>query len=185
MSNRVLVASRNHIKALATQDALHIFSNETYVVKLAETEIASRVSAQPMSLEETTRGALQRLEQIRKIPGFVLYIAIEGGAYNIKPGANKERWYESACAAVADNRGGYPSVAYGPSYPIPPKIAEHLVQGKDLNEAMEEEIGVPEIGKAEGFNGWLTEGKLDRRAGSAQAVLLALYGLKRSGDMNV
>lgn len=179
MPKKALVASHNLIKAYATEDALGTFCGEYYRVDLAPNKIESGVKEQPMSLAETANGALFRLAQIRKLTGYAFYIAIEGGAYSVKLENGQELWYESACAAVSDDSPkSSASIAYGPAYPIPPEIAAHLIRGMDLNEAMELEIGVAKIGNAGGFNGWLTEGRLDRQAGSTQAVLLALYGLK-------
>jgi inosine/xanthosine triphosphatase len=176
---RVLVASQNRIKALSAKDALEIFAaGQVIKVTKPEFEVTSLVADQPMSLQESAAGALNRLNQVRKIDGYTYYIAIEGGAFPVDTPAGTI-WYEAACAAVVGtNQAAVPSVAFGPAYPIPKRIARHLHEGKDLNEAMELETGITEIGKAGGFNGWLTDGNLNRRVGSAQAVLLALYGLK-------
>lgn len=185
MSNKALLASKNKIKAYAAEDALGIFSGRFFTVEHSTEKVDSRVSKQPMSLAETTEGALSRLAQIRKAAGYTFYIAIEGGVYGVESKDGKERWYESACAAVSDeDPRSIASVAYGPAYPIPDQIALHLFKGKDLNEAMELETGIPNIGNSEGFNGWLTEDKLNRQAASTQAVLLALYGLKHMKNFN-
>jgi non-canonical (house-cleaning) NTP pyrophosphatase len=55
-----------------------------------------------------------------------------------------------------------------------------MLDGQDLNEAVRRETGLPDIGKLNGFNGWLTQDQLDRRAASTQAVLLALHGLGKN-----
>lgn len=178
MSKKALIASHNPIKAYATEDALQLFSGEFFDVRHVDLKVESSVSDQPMSLAETARGALCRLSQIRSIRGYAYYVAIEGGAFPVEVAKNESRWYETACAAVSDGSESPASVAYGPSYPIPPRIVAHLIDGMDLNQAMEIETGVAEIGNTTGFNGWLTEGRMDRQEGSKQAVLLALYGLK-------
>lgn len=179
---KVLVASQNKVKQLAVEDAFELFAEEPKAIELANRPIDSQVADQPLELAETARGALNRLSSIQQNSGYDYYVAIEGGAYRVDL-PETEQWYESACAAVAQN-DGEPSVAYGPAYPIPPAIARHLREGKDLNQAMESETGITDIGKREGFNGWLTDGHLDRRAASAQAVLLALYGLRKSENNN-
>lgn len=173
--NNVLVASQNVVKAQATQEALERYGNQTYSVQLHDAEINSGVRQQPLSLEETAKGAVNRLQQIQRSSGYILYVAIEGGAYAVDTPYGK-KWYESACAAVADSKGRH-TIAYGPAYPIPEPLVRHLEAGKDLNEAMEIETGIVKIGSSQGFNGWLTSGKLDRKEASAQAVLLALYAL--------
>lgn len=177
MVSKVLVASQNRVKAMAAHDALSLFGGGTYETDLSQTPIQSGVREQPLSLEETATGAINRLIQARKVGGYSYYVAIEGGIYSVDTPTGT-MWYESACAAVSDDKTHTPSVAFGPAYPIPRNIIRHVHEGKDLNEAMEIETGIAEIGNSVGFNGWLTDGKLDRQAASAQAVLMALYGLE-------
>lgn len=177
---RILVASQNSIKAAAVSDAMMRFNGSSYEVNLFEKDIDSGVSDQPLSLLETALGALNRLNVIRKTGGYTYYVAIEGGAHSLElPGGTV--WFENACAAITDDEEtSKPSIAYGPAYPIPTAIARHLPEGLDLNQAMEIETGIENIGSSHGFNGWLTDNNLNRQAGTAQAVLLALYGFIKS-----
>ncbi len=176
---RVLVASQNLVKAEAVKQAFATYGMQT-IVETSPEEILSGVSDQPLSLEETALGALNRIHAIRKHRGYDYYVSIEGGAYPLDL-PHRQQWYESACAAVVDaNEAEQPSIAYGPAYPIPSRLVSHLLSGKDLNQAMEHETGIHKIGSSIGFNGWLTDGKCDRKTGSSQAVLMALYGLKKS-----
>jgi len=166
-----MIASGNAIKQLAATDALTSFyPTEHVVVDLCPEPIASGVRDQPLSLEETTQGVRNRLNFIKQFGGYSLYIAIEGGAYKVDAD-----YYESACAGVYFPDTKHVSIGYGPGYPIPSKIARHLAEGLDLNQAMEIETGIAEIGKMGGFNGWLTDGAIDRRRGSSEAVLMALF----------
>jgi len=174
---RVLVASQNKIKAAAVHEAFARFLGEVADVELSDIEISSGVSDQPLSLTETATGALNRLSSIMKTKDYDYYVAIEGGTYSIKTPAG-EKWYESACAAVA-HENGKQEIAFGPAYPVPERFIAHLKAGKDLNEAMEAETGIQEAGKGMGFNGWLTDNRIDRLKASADAVLLALYGLRQ------
>jgi inosine/xanthosine triphosphatase len=176
---KVLVASQNKVKQLAVEDAFGIFTKQPSLVEMSTQPIDSNVSLQPLELEETALGALNRLSAILQMTsGYDYYVAIEGGAYKVDL-PKQEQWYESACAAISKN-DCEPVIAYGPAYPIPSAIAKHLPEGKDLTQAMENETGIADIGNREGFNGWLTDGQLDRRTASSQAVLLALYGLVKA-----
>ena len=174
---RVLVASQNKIKAAAVHEAFARYLDAVAEVELSDKVIASGVSDQPMSLTETATGALNRLESIMSIKGYDYYVAIEGGTYAVETPAG-EKWYESACAAVAHKQGKR-EIAFGPAYPVPERFVAHLKAGKDLNQAMEAETGIQEAGKGVGFNGWLTDKRIDRQKASADAVLLALYGLRQ------
>ncbi|HEX4662171.1 MAG TPA: DUF84 family protein, partial [Candidatus Saccharimonadales bacterium] len=73
-----LVASQNPVKADAAADALRTFCDDEIKVELADKQIESGVSDQPMSLEETAIGALNRLTAIRDIGDYAYRIAIEG-----------------------------------------------------------------------------------------------------------
>lgn len=176
MKLRVLVASRNKIKKLAVEDAFKQFTNKPFEVFLSDNEIDSGVRPQPLTQKETAEGAINRLEALGEINEYDYLVSIEGGAFTVDlPSGPK--WFEAGCAAVLSKGGKKPSVAFAPAYPIPEEFVKHLKASKDLTEAMEIVTGVPNTGAAAGFNGWLTQDKLDRRAGSALAVLLALYGL--------
>lgn len=178
--HRILVASQNSIKAAAVSDAMMRFNGSSYEVNLSDVKINSGVRDQPLSLVETALGALKRLDVIRKTGGYTYYVAIEGGAHSLEL-PDGTVWFENACAAITDdNISSKPSVAFGPAYPIPSPIAQHLLKGLDLNQAVEIETGIEDIGSSHGFNGWLTDNNLNRQAGSAQAVLLALYGFIKS-----
>lgn len=174
---KILVASQNEVKLLAVEEAFDVYRANTYEFEMAKNEIVSGVADQPTSLIETATGALNRLQAIRSVADYSFYVAIEGGIYSVETPLGT-KWYESACAAVADNNSlTIPSIAYGPAFPVPRRIMRHVEDNKDLNQAMELETGIKDIGKSVGFNGWLTENKLDRKKVSAEAVLLALYGL--------
>ena len=176
MTKRILVASRNKIKKLAVEDAFRQFTKEEFEVFLSDTEIDSGVSKQPLTQKETAEGALNRLQAINGGGEYDYWVAVEGGAFMVElPSGPK--WFECGCAAVSSKNSTHPSIAFAPAYPIPEEFVKHLKAGKDLTEVMEIVTGIPNTGASKGFNGWLTGDKLDRRAGSALAVLLALYGL--------
>ncbi len=171
---RILVASQNKVKSAATFDAFNEYLNTECSVELSKDPIKSGVADQPLSLVETALGAVNRISQISKNPNYDYFVAVEGGMYSVAINGIKQ-WYESACAAVA-TPNTKPSVAFGPAYPVPKKLSVHIEKGLDLNQAMEIETGIKEIGNSVGFNGWLTNDRFDRRRASSQAVILALYG---------
>lgn len=175
---RVLVASQNEVKAEATKSAFETFLGHEAIVMLSTQKINSGVSDQPLSLEETALGALNRIASIKKEQGYAYYVAIEGGTYKVEIGS-KTHWFESACAVIQKHDTD-PSIAYGPAYPVPDNLAGHIEKGLDLNQAMELETGIKEIGSSVGFNGWLTDNQIDRKTASAEAVLMALHGLNHA-----
>ncbi|MDB5185836.1 MAG: hypothetical protein JWL85_359 [Candidatus Saccharibacteria bacterium] len=177
---KALVASKNSVKVLAAEDALKIFCGETVMIEGSSLDIDTGVRDQPVSLIETTTGALNRLEAIKSIPGYDFYIAIEAGAYQVETPLGT-MWYACACAAVVDDSASTPSLAFGPGAPLPYNLVRHLEEGKDLNDAMAIETGHQDTGKSGGFYSWFTDGNITRRSSSAEAVLVALYGLKRGG----
>ncbi|MEK7603402.1 MAG: inosine/xanthosine triphosphatase [Patescibacteria group bacterium] len=171
---RVLVASTKSIKALATGDAFRQYGFEILPESIPE-DIDPGVSNQPSSLTETLRGAMNRLQICRDtFPGYDYYCAIEGGMHQVKQN-HTNRWFESASAALYRSETEVIGIGFGPSFPVPEQLAKlALEENGDLNSAMQTITGIERIGETIGFNGWTTNGLINRRSASAQAVLLSL-----------
>ncbi len=139
--------------------------------------VPSGVSDQPMSPEETALGAYNRAKNCQK-EGVRFSVGIEGGL-NFVALNGQEHAYEQTWACVLDRVTGEYEIGSGPAYPIPPNLLAHLRDGKTLNDAMEIEYNLKDIGKKEGYNGWLSNNQLDRVESSKIAVYLALCGLMK------
>lgn len=171
---KVAVASKNPVKLAAVKQAFREYF-PTKDIEIVATAVNSGVSDQPMSAKETTMGACIRAQNILD-DGADIAIGIEGGLNTMK--LNGEEYaFEQTWACVLDRKTGLSEIGSGPAYPLPHNVIALIKQGKTLTDAMASEYGTIDLGKKEGYNGWLSDGKLDRITSSKIAVFLALCAL--------
>lgn len=173
---KVIVASQNPTKIEAVKRAFGQYFGEIGL-EVIGVETPSGVSDQPMDSRETAEGALNRAKNIAHHEADFV-VGIEGGLSFVKPD-DIEYGFEQAWAAVIDCLSGKNEIAAAPAFPIPHNVVAKIREGKNLSEAMEEIYGATDIGKEQGFNGWITDGHVDRTEASKLAVLLALCTLKK------
>jgi inosine/xanthosine triphosphatase len=171
---KVRVGSQNPVKMAAVRSAFSVrFPGET--IEYEGVEAASGVSEQPMTIEETIRGARNRaMNAANHAAEFA--VGIEGGLslYDID---GREYGLEISWICVLDCRSGESEVASAPGFPVFPKVLEHIHRGLNLSDAMHKEYDIPEIGKGNGVIGWLSDDRITRESSNADAVLLALSSL--------
>ena len=139
--------------------------------------VATRTSVpdQPMSLEQTVRGARERAEAAFRpyTPAAVLGVGIESGITRI-PGPNGMAWYDVCVAAVADKSGMW--IGLSGMWEVPYKVVQLLVKGRNLTEAFVQ-AGYStngKLGEAEGAIGVLSEHRVTRKDYTKQTVEMAL-----------
>jgi len=178
---KVVVASENTVKREAARRAFTTqFPGEE--ISFITTSAPSGVGDQPMNPEETALGAYTRAKN-GQMTGAKFSVGIEGGLCFIVLNG-QEHAYEQTWACVLDCETGIYEIGSGPAYPIPSNVLAHMRSGKNLSQAMDIEYGIVDIGKNEGYNGWLSNNVLNRIEASKIAVLLALCGLTKEGYQN-
>jgi inosine/xanthosine triphosphatase len=130
--------------------------------------VASAVSAQPTSDEETVRGALHRAQEARRLGDAELGIGIEGGVH-------RDVWGVWMCAwvAVVDRRGRE-GLSCGVRFQLPPWMASRALSGEELGAMVDAFLGHGNAHEELGAIGLLTQGLVDRQAALEQAVAAAL-----------
>lgn len=131
-------------------------------------EVASAVSAQPASEDETIRGARHRAREAQVQSGADLGIGIEGGVHRDARGTWLCAW------AVAVDRTGREGLASGIRFPLPEWIASRALAGEELGTIVDAYLDRPGSHEELGAIGLLTDGLLDRQAALEQALLAAL-----------
>lgn len=175
------MASENTVKLEAVRRAFAMqFPDEE--ISFVTASVPSDVSDQPLSPEETALGAYNRAKNSQRA-GANFSVGIEGGLCFTKVNG-QEHAYEQTWGCVLDCKTGIYEISSGPAYPIPSNVLAHIRAGKTLSEAMEIEYGIIDIGKKEGYNGWLSNNTLDRIEVSKIAVHLALCGLMKEEYQN-
>ncbi|MGZ0086767.1 DUF84 family protein [Caldibacillus thermoamylovorans] len=129
-------------------------------------EVPSGVSRQPLSDEETRRGAIERAKRALEAIEADIGIGLEGGVMNIDG-----QWWLCNWGALVD-RNGVTVAAGGARLALPPELGAGLEAGRELGELMEEYTGRRNIRTKEGAVGVFTSGRIDRAAMFSHIVAL-------------
>ncbi|MFS0787552.1 DUF84 family protein [Shouchella sp. 1P09AA] len=154
------VGTKNPAKVHAVKDVL---IKEAIVISAIAS--ASGVRDQPLSSEETRKGALNRAERARQAEDADLGIGLEGGVMLVKGIYYICNW------GVLVTRDGRIYPASGLSLPLPKVYNDSLESGVELSHIIGNEIG-----KKDGAIGLLTNGRVTRKQMFSQLVA-SCYGM--------
>lgn len=177
---RVVVGSKSAVKLQAVRSALSRWDPESDF-DYASLEVSSGVREQPLSLEETCRGARTRAEQ-GALSG-ELSIGLEGGVFLSNELEPRRLMQVCVCCVFDGCRYAY---GYSPCFCLPDTLQPMLFdQGLDLNQAIHQASlsEDAEIGKSIGAVGLFSGGRVERSDYMASAVTMALIEFFRdAGD---
>jgi inosine/xanthosine triphosphatase len=156
------VGSGNPVKLAAAERAFEAAGIEAEV---AAVDVDSGVGDQPISDEETIRGARARAR--RALPGADLGIGLEGGVADRPDGCYLIMW-----AAATD--GDETTLGCGPRLRLTAGIADRVRGGEELGPVMDDVVGETDVRRNQGAAGVLTGGIIDREQALLQAVAGAL-----------
>jgi inosine/xanthosine triphosphatase len=169
---RVIVASTNPIKVKTTELGFtKIFPDEAF--KIEGISAPSGVSDQPMSEEETRKGATNRANNVSHLSSAADYwVGIEGGLEEVNGELEAFAW------VVVKSKEGKIGKGRTGSFFLPQKVAQLIKQGKELGEADDIVFGRANSKQTNGAVGILTGDVLTRITYYEQAVILALIPFK-------
>ncbi|MCM3125561.1 MULTISPECIES: DUF84 family protein [unclassified Mesobacillus] len=148
---KVAVGSKNPAKINAVKAA---FQGTDYEIVSIDAE--SGVSDQPMSDEETIRGAVNRAIEAAEKGEAGIGIGLEGGVQQTPYGLMLCNW---GALAV---KGMEPIIAGGARIPLPDEVAQQLLAGSELGPVMDDYAKKQNVRKNEGAIGIFTNGQIDR-----------------------
>lgn len=166
-SIRVAVGSANPVKLKAAEAGFaDAFPDRR--TSILPRHVASGVSDQPMSDEETLVGARNRVRELqRDHPGFDYFVGIEGGI-----SARNRHFDAFAWVVISDGtREGESRTA---SFILPPEVEQLVRQGLELGDANDRVFGTTNSKQDMGAVGLLTRGLVTRVNLYQPAVVLAL-----------
>jgi inosine/xanthosine triphosphatase len=169
---KIIVASTNPVKINSTEIGFSkMFPGENFLI--SGVPAASEVPDQPMSDEETVKGATNRTNNVSRLePDADYWVGIEGGLQLIDDELSAFAW------VVVKSRDGKIGKGKTGSFFLPPKVAELIRQGKELGEADDVVFGTNNSKQANGAVGILTDDVLTRTTFYEPAVILALIPFK-------
>ena len=162
---KVLVASQNPVKINAAKEGLAALLNEEPEMKGVSVE--SGVSDQPMSDQETFRGAVNRVKNAKvQFPGYDFYIGVEGGVENSASGLMAFAWI----VINSDEKYGQARTA---GFFLPPKVAELVYEGMELGHADDLVFSKSNSKQQNGAVGLLTNNVITRETLYLPAIQMA------------
>lgn len=176
---KIVVASKNPVKIEAARRAFVLYFGKEAELNVIGVEAQSGVSEQPMDITETSQGAYNRAKHLLSEAKDADYtVGIEGGLSHIQL-HDQSYTMEQSWICVWHCKSNKHEMAGTPAFPILPNILEHVKAGSDLSSAMELEYGLKDLGKKEGYIGWLTDKVMDRTSYSVESIFLALCSLHK------
>jgi inosine/xanthosine triphosphatase len=151
MTTIIAIGTTNPAKINAVKKA---FSHKQAI--FIPVSVPSGVSDQPLSDEETIRGALHRAEASLNEGKSEIGIGLEGGVVETPYGLFLCNW-----GALADSNGNM-FIAGGARIPLPHEIATEVRKGKELGIVMDEFTKKNNVRNQEGAIGILTNGYITR-----------------------
>ena len=163
----IIVASRNPVKIEATRVGFQqMFPELEFAVE--GIEVASGVSDQPMSDEETFQGAMNRLAAARaERPTAQFAVGIEGGIEVIRGKMMAFAWIViESSGAIGSSRSG--------TFALPPQVQQLVAAGEELGVANDHVFAQHNSKQQGGAIGLLSNGIIGRELLYSHAVVLAL-----------
>ncbi len=161
----IAIGSTNPVKVRAVENVLRRIYAEAEFVAL---EVPSGIPAQPVGNEETRRGALNRARAALEATGADWGAGLEGGVVQNEFGTMTTAW----CVIV--DRAGRTGVGGASNMLLPEVIADRVLNGTELGEAMDEYASVKDVKHGLGAIGILTGGLIDRQGAYEVIVKFAL-----------
>lgn len=148
-----IIGSVNQAKVKAAENVISTYYPEA---NLTAMNTHSNVSAQPISDEETMRGAINRAINVQSENPNAIGIGLEGGVKKIG-----NTFYICNWGALI-LRDGQILTAGGAEIPLPDEIAKEIEIGKELGPVIEQYFKQKGVRQKEGAMGMLTAGAVTR-----------------------
>lgn len=172
---KIVVGSKNEIKVQAVKEILKDYLHLSGA-QIVEMDAVSGVSGQPMSLEETVKGAMNRAKNVFKDCKYSF--GLESGLMVVP---NTKSGFMDVCVcAIYD--GNEFHLGLSSAWEAPRVVTEHMINGGLSMSEAALKAGYshnPELGAAEGLVGIVTKGRLTRKEYTKQSIITALIHLEK------
>ncbi len=172
----IVVCSKNPVKIGAVEDAFTAFYPDLDCT-VEGLSVPSGVADQPMTDEETWRGARNRVSAAaEQRPKADYWIGLEGGVDTLHEQLSTFAWI------YIERTDGSCSQSRSASMPLPEAIAALIDGGMELGHACDKVYNTENIKHKSGAIGLLTKGLYTRRSSYAQTACFALAGFATTGE---
>lgn len=164
---RIIVGSTNPVKVAAAKQAFEaVWPDETFEAE--GVKVDSGVSDQPMSFDETIRGAKNRARAAMLLKQADFAVGLEAGLEQYADG-----WFESGWVAVLDADGSF-GTGSSALMPISEKLMAGIRDGRELGDVVDELTNRTNVKHQEGLFGLISSGTITRTSAFKDATVLAL-----------
>ena len=174
--SQFVVASENKAKVNAVVELLALYPHfKDATVRSAR--VNSDVREQPISLDETLRGAMNRARNAFNECDFS--VGIESGLMEVP--YTKSGYMDVCASAIYDGKEFYLGLSSAWEFPDKDIIRAIIEEGIDMSQAINN-AGLtknPQIGTEEGAIGIVTKGRIDRKEYTKQALRMSLIHLEQ------
>jgi len=166
----VALGSTNPVKIRATHRVFMRFYPQIHVQGM---KVQTTIPSQPIGIEQTVRGAIERAKAaLDKLHEADFGVGIEAGIIPIP--YTLTGYTDQQFAAIIDKQGKT-TIGGGSAFEYPPVIIKKvLMEGVEVDAAMEKLTGIKKIGRRQGAIGYLSHGILSRTKLTEQAILMAM-----------
>jgi len=171
---KIIVGSKNTAKIEAVKEVLQEYP-DFKDAEIIEKEVGSDVSDQPLSLDETIKGAINRAKNCYS--GCDYSIGLESGLMQVPQ--TKTGYMDVTACAIFDGNKIHLGLSSSFEYPI--KVTKMVLeQGINISQAFHKSdlTNNPDLGSQEGAVGFLTKGRVKRKDYTKQAIYMALIHLE-------
>ncbi|WP_010303837.1 DUF84 family protein [Kurthia senegalensis] len=152
---KIAIGTTNRAKVAAVTTAATMYIKEELIVE--PIGVASGVSDQPMSDEETKKGAVNRAKAALVATNADIAFGLEGGVKRVE-----DTMYLCNWAAIVSKEGRIYTAA-GAQIPLPEEIANELENGRELGPVMDVYAKQQNTREHSGAIGVFTNGLVDRQ----------------------
>lgn len=164
---KIAVGSNNPVKIKAAKDAFNaLWPTKKWIVE--GVGVSSGVADQPMSDEESIKGAGNRAKRAMKTLNADFGVGLEGGLQKI---GNK--WFDCGWAVVINNKGEF-GIASTARIETPKKLMKLIKKGKELGEVNDLYFKKENSKQGQGHFGLMTNGVITRAQGYKDGLVMAL-----------
>ncbi len=169
------IASQNPVKIDSVREVLEesgFYPNATFTHSV----VSSDVSDQPIGMEETVQGAMNRAKNA--FSNCQLSVGIEGGIVEVP--LTTTGYMNIAICAIYDGTEFF--IGLGPGFELPQNVTEMIVnEKKELDDAMKQLLDTNKQHDkyAGGIISLMTRGKITRKEYTKPAVWMALARMKK------
>lgn len=173
MPKKLVVASKNPVKLDAVRQGFErVFPHECF--EIVPVSVASGVSDQPMSDDETLLGAKNRAEAARQaVPEADYWAGLEGGAQDYQGRLSTFAWVY----ILGKKQHGKCRTA---THELPDEIRRLIMKGMELGDADDQFYNRKNSKQLNGSVGLLTKDLFTRTSLYLEAVMLALIPFKNA-----